>query len=564
MGKVCKKCGYERKDTDIAPAYECPRCKVVYAKVTAAVNREVPASASYPDPAADAAPMAPEPGCGHLNQSADSDVVRELQLLIRSRYGLICIETVEQERVESLVKHLADLMGLAFFTWTPIRGLERAGLQDAVYETVDPRKALAHIEFSEFAAIYLLQGFGALLDNTALAAALTQVGRKFTHMEGALIVTGAEVTTPEEAKPYTAHVSLPPTTRRDYAQLLKHLYRDLNTKTKIEMSISEQDLNRLLNDLSGLTLLEAEKVLTKAMIEDGRLSPEAIRRVMETKKRLVEREGLLEYFPVEESMAAIADLAQLKTWLGKRKAIIIDPERSAKFGLKFPKGILLLGVPGCGKSLCAKAVATEWTLPLLRMDPSGLYNKYIGESEKNFKRAMNAAEKMAPVVLWIDEIEKVFATGGEEDAGVSKRVLAMFLSWMQDRRTDVFVVATSNDVTKLPAEFLRKGRFDEIFFVDLPDRDARAAIFAIHLRRRTQDPALFDLERLASASEGFSGAEIEQAVVAALYTACAQDSPLTTALLLEELSFTRPLSALRTEDLQFLRSWAKGRAVSAH
>jgi MoxR-like ATPase len=503
------------------------------------------------------------PGDDTCSTSGDFDVIRELILLIRSRYALIRLETVEEDRAESLLKHLADSMNLPFFTWMLGRGLQRADVGKPVYATADPKQALDHIELSEFPAIYHFQGLGALLDDAPLGAKLAQVARRFTRIEGALVLTGTEVKIPEAAKPHTAYLKLPPPARRDYARLLEGIYRDLSKKSEIKVEMSKQEMNRLLNDLSGLTLLEAGKILTKAMIEDRRLSHEDLKLVIEAKKRIVEREGLLEYFPVEEHMADVADLAQLKAWLAKRKNIIDEPERATRMGLSFPKGILLLGIPGSGKSLCAKAVAMEWTLPLLKMDPSNLYNKYIGETEKNFKRAMDMAETMSPVVLWIDEIEKVLAAGNQEDGGVSLRVLGVFLSWLQDRRGDVFVVATSNDVQRLPPEILRKGRFDEIFFVDLPDREAREAMFRIHLKRRGHDPEQFALPRLAAAAEGFSGAEIEQAVVAALYTAFAGERPLSTEILLEECGQTNPLSRTRAEYIRSLRAWATGRTVSA-
>jgi SpoVK/Ycf46/Vps4 family AAA+-type ATPase len=244
--------------------------------------------------------------------------------------------------------------------------------------------------------------------------------------------------------------------------------------------------------------------------------------------------------------------------------VIATPKRAEEFGLDFPRGILLLGVPGCGKSLSAKAVAMEWELPLLKLDPSNLYNKFIGESEQNFKRAMKAAERMAPVVLWIDELEKAFATGGDADGGVSQRILGSFLSWMQDRQGDVFIVATANDISKLPPEFLRKGRFDEIFFVDLPDGETRKEIFRIHLGSREQDVDLFDLEQLTASTEGFSGAEIEQVVVSGLYTAFTADEPLSTEILVAESRRTRPLSVTMAEHIARLREWARTRAVSAN
>jgi SpoVK/Ycf46/Vps4 family AAA+-type ATPase len=262
-------------------------------------------------------------------------------------------------------------------------------------------------------------------------------------------------------------------------------------------------------------------------------------------------------------MADIADLAGLKAWLAKRRAIVADPAGADAFGLSFPKGILLVGVPGAGKSLCAKAVAMDWTLPLLKLDPGRLYNKYVGESERNFRRACQVAERLAPCVLFIDELEKAFASG-DEDGGLSQRVLGSFLSWLQDRRAPVFTVATANDVSRLPPEFLRKGRFDEVFFVDLPDEPSRAEIFRIHLARRGRDPAALDLAALAAAADGFSGAEIEQAVVAALYTAFSGAGAVDTALLLRELGGTAPLSRTAAEKVAALRAWADGRAVPAN
>jgi SpoVK/Ycf46/Vps4 family AAA+-type ATPase len=332
----------------------------------------------------------------------------------------------------------------------------------------------------------------------------------------------------------------------------------------VKVELTTPDRQRLIKNLTGLTLLEAEKILTKLVVEDGCLRPDDIPRIKSAKRQSVEQDGLLEFYPGREGMDQVAGLAGLKGWLAKRKAIVADPVRATDFGLSFPKGMLLLGVPGCGKSLCAKAVAWEWGLPLLKLDPANLYDKYVGDSEKNFKRAMQTAERMSQVVLWIDELEKAFAAGNVEvDGGVSKRVFGTFLSWLQDRSGDVFVVATSNDVTALPPEFIRKGRFDEVFFVDLPKPTARQAIFEIHLRRRKQDPAALDLAALVVATEGFSGAEIEQTIISALYSAFTGGGALTTEVLLDEINQTRPLSATMVERLDELRAWARNRTVSA-
>jgi AAA+ superfamily predicted ATPase len=497
------------------------------------------------------------------HRSAYFDLNNELNLLIRSRYSLIYLESTEEERAESLLKHLSDDLGLPFFIWTPTKGLQRSDFDKGIYGTADIKVALNHIESSKLSAVYHLQSAGPHITDNVVGAKLTQVVRLLANIEGALVLTGKDVEIPPTAIPHTAFLKLPLPDRQDYANLLQEIYNDLSARMQIQVDMNADDLNRLLNNLNGLTLIEAEKVLTKALIEDRKLSPEDIMLVIEAKKTIIERDGLLEYFPVKESMADIADMATLKAWLVKRKSIITEPDRAKDYGLSFPKGILLLGVPGSGKSLCAKAVAMEWNLPLLKMDPSGLYNKYIGESEKNFKRAMDTAEKMAPVVLWIDEIEKAFSSGESEDGGVSQRVLGIFLSWMQERQGDIFIVATSNDVMRLPPEFLRKGRFDEIFFVDLPDPEVRGTIFEIHLRQRGCNPAEYNLNQLSEISGGFSGAEIEQVVVSSLYTAFSENTSLSTKHLIEEVTKTNPLSKTRAEDIAFLRQWAKERTVAA-
>jgi SpoVK/Ycf46/Vps4 family AAA+-type ATPase len=261
-------------------------------------------------------------------------------------------------------------------------------------------------------------------------------------------------------------------------------------------------------------------------------------------------------------MGDVAGLGELKGWLRKRQAAFEDPGRAEEFGLTPPKGLLLIGVQGCGKSLCAKAVAAEWKLPLIRLDPSNLYNRYVGESEKNLKRAIRVAEAMAPVVLWIDEIEKSFSQE-DADGGPGQRIFGTFLGWLQDKKENVFVVATANDISKLPPELLRKGRFDEIFFVDLPEGDARRRILEIHLERRKRDPSKFDLVRLVDLTDGFSGAEIEQAIVSALYTAFSREEDLTTETIAEEIELTKPLSVTMAERIDALRAWAQDRAVFA-
>jgi SpoVK/Ycf46/Vps4 family AAA+-type ATPase len=284
--------------------------------------------------------------------------------------------------------------------------------------------------------------------------------------------------------------------------------------------------------------------------------------VLNRKAQMIKEGGLLEYYPLADNRYELGGFANLKAWL--QRAYLGFSQEARALNLTPPRGILIVGVPGCGKSLACKVIAHDWKLPLLKLDAGRLFDKFVGESEKNFRKAVAMAESMAPVVFWIDEIEKgmVAAGSGEADAGLSRRLFGAFLTWLQEKKQDVFVVATANDLSVLPPELLRKGRFDEIFFVDLPNEAEREAILNIQLGLRKQNPAAFDLKTVVPACDGFSGAEIEQAIVAALYRALAQKKPLDTALLLEELRQTVPLSVSRREDIARLRDTAAGRFVS--
>lgn len=493
------------------------------------------------------------------------DPLADLQSLLKSHYPIIVLETEEEERAAALLKYLADRLGLPFFSWSPTKGLRRDGQAAKVYGTTDPALALDHLETTDLPGVYLFKELGAYLDKPAVREKLKDVAARFSKHPGAVVLVGLSEALPPGLDGQAARVSLGLPSARDYDALLRRVVRDVSGRMSVEAALTREDLRRLVGNLRGLTLTEAEKVLTKAIVMDRRLCRKDIEEVLSAKKKVLERDGLLEYYPHEDAAAEIAGLRRLKDWLRKRKALLAHPEKAAEFGLEFPKGVLLLGVQGCGKSLCAKAVAREWGLPLIKLDPSRLYNKYVGESEANLRKAMRAAEAMAPAVLWIDEIEKALASSpdGDGDGGLSRRVLGTLLGWLQDRKAPVFIVATANDVESLPPELLRKGRFDEIFFVDLPDAAARREILAIHLRRRNLKPEAFDLAALAAASEGFSGAELEQAVVSALYAAFPDRARLGTAAVAEELRRTVPLSRAMREKIDRLRAWAKDRAVSA-
>lgn len=320
-------------------------------------------------------------------------------------------------------------------------------------------------------------------------------------------------------------------------------------------------MQQIVRNLAGLDPIDVRRIARQLIHHDGALGPSDLPQLAKLKFELLNRSGHLHYDYDSARFSEVAGARRLKRWIEQRRGVFTSGE--APVGLDPPKGMLLLGVQGCGKSMIAKAVASGFGVPLLRLDFGTLYNKFHGETEKNLRDALASAEQLAPCVLWIDEIEKGLAGDGDSDGGVSRRVLGYLLTWMAERSARVFLVATANQIDALPAELLRKGRFDEIFFVDLPDASTREQLFALHLGKRTLDPSTFDLPALAGASEGFSGAEIEQAIVAALYAAHAADAPLSDFTVRAELRQTRPLSVLMAEQVDALREWARGRTVPA-
>lgn len=492
----------------------------------------------------------------------EKNPVDDIKLLIRSRYGLVYIETNDFYHAEAVMKEVATQMAIPFYQWSNTKGLYRT--DSPLYETQTPLKALQNIEVFETPGLYFMEALETYFEDSMILQKLKEVIDILSQKSAAIILTGSSINIPERIKPMSARVEFPPPSLDDYKKLLLTLVKDLSSKMKLTVDLTVEQGHQLLQNLKGLTLLEAEKILTQVMVIDNALHEDDIQRVIEAKKEILSRDGLLEYCPAQDKLNDVAGLAGLKNWLIKRKDILLYPEKAKAFGLPFPKGILLLGVQGCGKSLCAKAISSEWKLPLLKLDPSSMYSKWAGESEKNFKTALQTAERMAPVILWIDELEKAFASGSDDaDGGVSKRIFGSFLTWLQEHQGDVFIVATANDIETLPPEFLRKGRFDEIFFVDLPTAEIRKNVFSIHLKKRGHDLSKFDLDSLTSATEGFSPAEIEQSIVSGLYTAFSSHQELTTDILMKEVKLTRPLSTVMKEKIDGLRAWAKERTVSA-
>jgi SpoVK/Ycf46/Vps4 family AAA+-type ATPase len=490
------------------------------------------------------------------------DLVHDLEVLIRAHHPLILLDTKDDARAHAIITHVASVVGLPYFVWEAHKGLREKGRGEAIPGTVLPPRVLAHIANEDTEAIYHLRALPEFLDNKSIIAQLREIHEKLFRHKGAIFFSAPEPKIPPALDHRITRVNIAPPNKDEYYQFVRALVADLRRRMHVTIALDSVEVNQLLNHLAGLTLFEVKKVLTRSIVETQRLDDQTVSAVLAAKRQIVEQSGVLEYFPTEESMHDVAGLTRLKQWLQKRKLAFAHPERAADFGLTPPKGILLLGVQGCGKSLCAKAVAREWELPLIRLDPSNIYQKYVGESEANLKRAIRTAEAMAPIVLWIDEIEKAFG-GQDNDGGTSMRIFGTFLSWMQDKKADIFVIATSNDISRLPPELLRKGRFDEIFFVDLPNSDVRRTILELHLARRNWDATAFDLDKLAELTVGFSGAEIEQVIISGLYSAFSMNNELSTEILENEITETRPLSVTMSEKIEALRDWASDRAVPA-
>jgi len=485
----------------------------------------------------------------------------ELKLLILSFHPLIAIDTVEEERVDALLHQTSRELNLPLFEWTISRGLRRLPNPMGIGDTIDPLRLLQHLETLTVEGIFLLKDFSPYLEQAAVSRRFREVIQRFSQTHATLVLTGSPIVLPAAIEPSVLYYTLTLPSPAELHETLLAVIRSLRTQGQIQIQLQAQDVQALLRALRGMTLNQARQAIAHAALVDGKLSVEDVQRVMQRKMQIIREGGPLEYFPVEDNRYELGGFGRLRTWL-KQAQVGFSAEAQA-LNLAPPKGILLVGIQGCGKSLAAKVIAREWQLPLLKLDIGELYDKYIGESEKNLRRAIALVESMAPVVLWIDEIEKGLSPSqGESDGGLGRRLFGSLLTWLQEKRQEVFVVATANDLGQLPPELLRKGRFDEIFFVDLPTEAERLEIFQIHLSLRKQRSEKFDLPRLVAATEGFSGAEIEQVVIASLYRALYLKLPLDTALLLQEIQATVPLSVSRQEEIQYWRTSAQGRFVS--
>jgi AAA+ superfamily predicted ATPase len=486
------------------------------------------------------------------------DAAADLKSLLVSRYPLLVVEARDEPRFLLLLRGAADGVGAPLWTWSTTRGLARMGYQSQ-YDTVDPNKALVFVQTLTEPGVFVFEDAQRLFTDPLVLRRVKEIAQAARRGQ-TLVITGSGHEVPDELADLALRWVEP---GPDFAELEATVHRVLEelVAAGVPVQIGPADAPRLVDAVRGLSTGEAERLIRRATADDGRLDAGDVERIRTARAESAAESGTLEIVDTPESIDDVGGMDHLKQWLAVRKKAM-DPG-AAQFGIDPPRGILLTGVPGCGKSMMAKAVARAWAMPLALLDPARLFGSYVGESERRLQQALDQSGAMAPVVMWIDEIEKGFAVGGDSDGGVAQRMLGTFLRWMQERKTGVFLVATSNDVSHLPPEFLRKGRFDEIFFVDLPGPEQREAIFRCHLERRHRDPAKLDLPALAAASDGFSGAEIEAAVVGALYRAFATGADVTTDSIVAELKGTVPLSRSRAEDIARLRAWAADRAVAA-
>jgi ATP-dependent 26S proteasome regulatory subunit len=433
---------------------------------------------------------------------------------------------------------------------------------EAQYRTADPRTALAFVADLTGPGVFVFADAHPLLTDPVVLRTIKDVSLGLSRGQ-TLVLTAPRHDLPDELRGIALPWRLEPPGDAEMGRLVQRTVEDLAMRG-LAHGLTGAERRRMVAALRGLTLADAESVLQRAVLRDGRLDAGDLAWVRSARAEILNTDGVLELIESETgTLERVGGLSGLKSWLEVRTRALRDPEAARAAGVEAPKGILLTGVPGCGKSLVAKTLAATWDRPLVLLDPGRVYRKYVGESEQRLAGALDTAERMRPIVLWIDEIEKGFAASGDGGGGVSSRLLGTFLRWMQDRPDGVFLVATANDVQSLPSEFLRKGRFDEVFFVDLPNPEARRAILSLHLETRGLSPARFDLETLVAATDGSSGAEIEGAIVGALYRAFAAGTPLDSDDIAAEARATVPLSRARAEDVDRLRRWASRRAVRA-
>lgn len=490
----------------------------------------------------------------------------ELDIYIRARYPLIWIVTPEENRAMAEIRSLAEEQRKRLLAWSITTGLINPATPNRTDTAKrDPLALLSAIDEDKEPCIWVLRDFHPFLKDHTIVRRLREAAFSLGSSAKTIILMGPILNIPAELEKEVTVIDFELPNEEQMAAMLSRITDSISEHGKIETKLDRRMRTRLVKACLGLTETEASNAIAKAIVQaSGRLDQDSIDTVTDEKQQIIRKSGLLEFYDSNERLTNVGGLGTLKEWLRKRVRAFSEEARA--FGLPEPKGILLVGVQGCGKSLVAKSVANSWRLPLLRLDVGRLFASLVGSSEENLRNAIKVAESIAPVVLWVDEIEKGFSGVGSSnvsDAGTAARVFGSFITWLQEKKTPVFVIATANSVSQLPPELVRKGRFDEIFFVDLPTLEERTDIWRIHLEKRNRAPEDFDLASLSMASDGLSGAEIEQALIAGLYEAFDQDRPLEMTDLLEVLQETVPLSRMMAEEIEGLRTWAMQRARPA-
>lgn len=492
--------------------------------------------------------------------------LQETDQLIRARYPVLYVVTWEEDRARKLLAMVAMKQQKPLLEWSVTDGLRtvispRQGAENTPKRQRDALAVLNEILQNEQPGIYVLKDFHVYLEAPEIVRQLRDLTISLRQTHKTIVIVSPVLKLPVELEKSITIIDLPLPNYSDLSELLNERIANPQVSRQFRINLNAGERDALIRASQGLTLSEAENAFARAIVRDNVLDASDIEVVTQEKMQTIRKSGLLEYVEVHDGYDAVGGMDLLKEWLKKRVRALTREARD--YGLPEPRGVLLLGVQGCGKSLTAKCIAASWRLPLLRMDMSRIFHAYIGSSEDNMRRALKTAESLAPVVLWIDEVEKAFSGGASSDStdgGTTMRVLGQFLTWMQERAAPVFIVMTANNIDKLPPELLRKGRLDEIFFVDLPRGRERAEIFRIHLSKLRRDPGKFDLRELVNASEGFSGSEIEQAIISALHDSFFEGRELASKDIVRALQQTVPLSRTMREEIAALREWSVDRA----
>ncbi|MBO8219501.1 AAA family ATPase [Prochlorococcus marinus] len=482
---------------------------------------------------------------------------RNLELLIKSRTSLIWIRTKEEERLEKLVNFSCESLSIKrFVCWDCVSGIKGLINEEGKFSN-NPLGVLNWLkaQSSEVSTVLLVKDFHKFYDDPSINRTIKELSSALKETSHNLIISSHLFPSSEELDELMTILNLPLPDQKELKNLIKRIA--INTNSNLE----EQDLNQLSIASSGLTEIKVKQVTAKALAQRGKISKEDIKDILEEKKQVIARSEILEFFEAKSSQDDIGGLNVLKVWLNQRYRAFSKEARD--YGLPIPKGVLLLGAQGTGKSLTAKSISKSWSMPLLRLDVGRLFSSLVGSSEARTRETISRAEAMAPCILWIDEIDKGFGGDARSDGGTSQRVLASLLTWMAEKESAVFVIATANAIDKLPAELLRKGRFDEIFFLDLPNSEERLSILDLHLKKRRPTYS-FPLSTIIDRTDGFSGAELEQAVIEGMHISFSENRELMEKDLIKAVSELVPLSRTAKEQIDLLKEWSStGRARSA-